>query len=79
MMRTVAIVCAKRLRHRRVAERAERAFDREAINERDWSEIENLEKGGPIAIADYYISNEGSIGELREKMEEVAREVGVLE
>jgi dephospho-CoA kinase len=25
--------------------------------ERDWAEIENLEKGGPIAIADHTIIN----------------------
>lgn len=64
IMTTVAIVCEKRLRHKRVAERTERAFDKEAINERDWSEIENLEKGGPIAIADYYILNDGTVEEL---------------
>ena len=78
-MTTVAVVMGKRLRHKRVAERPERPFDAQAINERDWSEIENLEKGGPIAIADYYIVNDGSISELHKEMGEVAREIGLLQ
>ena len=31
---------------------------------KDFAEIENLEKGGPIAIADYTIVNDGSIEEM---------------
>ena len=31
---------------------------------RDWAEIENLEKGGPIAIADHYIINTDSLDAL---------------
>jgi dephospho-CoA kinase len=62
----VAVVVSKDLRHKRVGERAERAFDARAISERDWSEIENLETGGPIANADYYLDNSGSISELHE-------------
>jgi dephospho-CoA kinase len=33
---------------------------------RDKSEIENINKGGPIAIADFTIVNEASLEELRE-------------
>lgn len=61
---TVAIVAPKHLRHHRLANRPIRPLtDREA-NERDWAEIENLEKGGPIAIADHYIINDSSIEKL---------------
>ena len=77
-MSTVAIVCDKKLRHKRVAERTDRPFDKEAINERDYSEIENLEKGGPIAIADYYIENNGTIGELNDKVGELLGRIGFL-
>ena len=33
------------------------------------TEIENLEKGGPIAIADYFIINDGSLEQLHQKID----------
>lgn len=72
----VAIVVPKKLRYKRVAERPDRPFNRNEIMERDRSEIENLEKGGPIAMADYYILNDGTIEEANEKMDEILKEVG---
>ena len=78
-MTVVAVVAAREERYRRVAARTDRAFDRKAIMERDYAEIENLEKGGPIAIADYYLLNDGTREELQEKMEGVARKVGLIE
>lgn len=71
----VAIVVPKKLRYKRVAERPERPFNRNEIMERDRSEIENLEKGGPIAMADYYILNDGTIEEENQKMDEILKEV----
>ena len=71
----IAIVVDKKLRYARVAERPERAFDVSAIRERDWSEIENLEKGGPIAAADYYILNNGTIDDLKVRLEAILKEV----
>lgn len=53
----VAIVAPKHLRHRRLTERPVRPLTAAQANDRDWSEIENLEKGGPIAIADHTIIN----------------------
>jgi hypothetical protein len=35
---------------------------------RDYSEIENIEKGGPIAMADYLVVNEGSLKDLHKKL-----------
>ncbi|MBQ6605956.1 AAA family ATPase [Candidatus Saccharibacteria bacterium] len=71
----VAVVVPKKLRYKRVAARPERPFNRAEIIERDRSEIENLEKGGPIAAADYYILNDGSVGEMHEKIEEILKEI----
>ena len=71
----VALVLPKKLRYKRVAERPERPFNHSEIMERDRSEIENLEKGGPIAAADYYILNTGTIEETNEKMDEILREI----
>ena len=69
----IAIVVDKNLRYERVAARPGRAFDAAAIRERDRSEIENLEKGGPIAAADYYILNNGTIKESTERLEEILK------
>ena len=72
----VAIVVPKKLRYKRVAERTERPFNRTEIIERERSEIENLEKGGPIAMADWYIMNDGSVAEMHEQLKRILEEVG---
>lgn len=71
----LAIVVDKKLRYDRVAKRPERAFDGTAIRERDRSEIENLEKGGPIVAADYYILNNGSIADMEADLARVLKEI----
>lgn len=71
----VAVVVDKNLRYERVAKRPGRAFDGAAIRERDRSEIENLEKGGPIAAADYYILNNGTIEESEEALAAVLKKI----
>ena len=71
----LAIVVDKKLRYERVARRPGRAFDATAIRERDRSEIENLEKGGPIAAADYYILNNGTIEEMTKRLDKILREI----
>lgn len=72
---SVAVVVDKKLRYDRVAKRPGRAFDARAIRERDRSEIENLEKGGPIAAADYYILNNGTTDELHDRLEQILKEI----
>lgn len=74
----IAMVPPRHLRHQRVAGRKERPLNEQEINARDWSEIENLEKGGPIAIADYYIVNDGTREEMHEKLERILREIDFL-
>ena len=71
----VAVVVDKNLRYARVAKRPGRAFDAKAIRERDRSEIENLEKGGPIAAADYYVLNNGSIEDTTKRVDEILKEI----
>ena len=71
----IAIVVDKKLRYKRVAVRPNRSFDTAAIRERDRSEIENLEKGGPIAAADYYILNNGTIEDVKKRMDEILKEI----
>lgn len=71
----LAIVVDKQLRYDRVGKRPGRSFDGDAIRERDRSEIENLEKGGPIAAADYYVLNNGSVEDLRKSVDKVLKEI----
>ena len=71
----IAIVVDKKLRYERVANRPGRSFDAAAIRERDRSEIENLEKGGPIVAADYYILNNGSIDDAKNRIDEILKEI----
>lgn len=65
----VAVVAPKHLRHRRLTQRTERPYTLEEANQRDWAEIENLEKGGPIAIADHYIMNDGNLDRFHEQID----------
>ncbi len=60
----IAILAPRALRHRRLAQRPERPFTAEEAKDRDWREIEHLEKGGPIAMADYFVINDSSIEQL---------------
>ena len=61
----VAIVTPRKLRHARLANRPVRPLTAKEVNARDYAEIENLEKGGPIANADYYLANEKNVEELQ--------------
>ena len=70
---TVAIVTPKHLRYNRMSKREHRPLQPHEVDERDWAEIENIEKGGPIAIADYFIHNDSDIENLHQQVD------GVLE
>lgn len=67
----VAVVTPKHLRHQRMAKRPERPMQPHEVETRDWAEIENLEKGGPIAIADYFIHNNKDMGNLHHQIDDV--------
>lgn len=54
----IATVTSKHLRKARMSRRPLRPLTSEQVDQRDWAEIENIEKGGPIAIADYYVMND---------------------
>ena len=70
----IAIVTPKHLRYQRMIKRVERPMQPHEVDQRDWSEIENLEKGGPIAIADYFIINDGSLEQLHQKIDAVTHD-----
>lgn len=56
----LAIYAPSRIRYERLAKRSVRPLTYDEARSRDYAEIENLEKGGPIAMADWTIQNIGS-------------------
>ncbi len=69
-VQVVAVVTPKHLRYQRMQKRAERPMQPHEVDERDWAEIENLEKGGPIAIADYFVHNDGSLDHFHKQIDD---------
>ena len=65
----VAIVVDKEKRYARLSNRKIRPFSYEQANARDISEIEDIEKGGPICYADYFILNNDSEKEYMKNIE----------
>ncbi len=78
-MTIIAIVTPKALRRERLANRPVRPLTPAEVAERDKSEIENLEKGGPIAIADYYVDNSADIKTFHEKFGALMKEIGFID
>jgi dephospho-CoA kinase len=66
-LQVIAVWASPATRHARLARRDERPLTLQEAAGRDKSEIENINKGGPIAIADFTIANEASLEELKEK------------
>lgn len=62
-------------RYQRLEQRKERPLTIQEARQRDIAEIVGTNKGGPIAIADFLIVNEGTIEELYEKLQIVYHEI----
>jgi len=60
----LTIYTTKSIRYERLSKRIIRPLTKFECMTRDKSEIENIEKGGPIAFADYLVMNDGTIEEL---------------
>jgi dephospho-CoA kinase len=65
----ISVVAPKHIRHHRLNIRPVRPLTDTEANERDWAEIENLEKGGPIAIADHFIMNDTDLDNLHSQID----------
>ena len=68
---TVAVWASQATRYGRLGNRAKRPLTVEEAASRDKAEIENTNKGGPIAMADFIIVNEASLEELERGAERV--------
>ncbi|MBN8584464.1 MAG: AAA family ATPase [Ignavibacteria bacterium] len=64
----ITIYTTKDLRYERLLKRPFRPLTYEESKSRDISEIEKLDKGGPIAYTDYLIINDGSLEEMNEEL-----------
>jgi dephospho-CoA kinase len=76
-MVVVAIVSPRQLRYSRLANRVERPLTAEEALARDVQEIEKLEKGGPIAMADYTLVNDSDAPNLLARLDALIAEVGL--
>lgn len=74
-LKLVCVLADKHIRYDRVANRLDRPFRKEDIRYRDITEIENIAKGGPIAFADYYIFNNGTLGAYYYRLEEILKDI----
>ncbi len=72
-LQVVHVHASPRTRYRRLESRRHEELDKDhrmralsaaAAESRDYAEIENIEKGGPIAMADFCLVNEGTLAEL---------------
>jgi len=77
----IAVYASPEIRYQRLAKRKWQKQDVKMINrpytekqaeERDYAEIDKLHKGGPIAMADFTIINEGARAELAENLKKIA-------
>ena len=73
----LAVTAPRALRYARLAGRPERPLSAEEALSRDIAEIEALEKGGPIAMADYTILNTGSIESLDAAVDELVESLAL--
>jgi len=65
----LTVYTTKELRYSRLAKRPIRPLTHEESMGRDISEIEKLDKGGPIAFSDYLVMNDGTLEELNTNLE----------
>ena len=72
----VAITAPRHLRHKRLAHRPVRPLTEQEVSAREYAEIENIEKGGPIANADYTITNDNDAYALLQNLDNLLIDVG---
>jgi len=72
----VAAWSSPRTRYTRLGNRAIRPLTVAEVASRDRAEIENVNKGGPIAMADFTVINESSLENLRTEVFKVISKVG---
>lgn len=62
-----------------MAKRPERPMTPQEVDARDWEEIETIEKGGPIAIADYFVHNEENLDAFHDHLDSALTHIDFYE
>lgn len=70
-LNVVAVWASPGLRYERLAVRGDRPLNAKEAAGRDKAEVENINKGGPISMADYTILNDASLKELEKRTKAV--------
>jgi len=83
--KVIALYASPATRYARLSDRASRhgddpkmvfrSFSPEEAASRDYAEIEKVEKGGPIAMADFTLVNEGTLEELRTATQKIINKI----
>ncbi|MBN1524305.1 MAG: AAA family ATPase [Spirochaetales bacterium] len=73
----LAVFTPKEIRYTRLGAREVRPLTRTEAISRDYAEIENIEKGGPIALADDTLHNGGTQQELVKALKDILKREGV--
>jgi len=71
----IALTARRHIRHRRLTSNVDHPMTDQQIDERDYDEIETLNKGGVIAIADYYLFDNGSLEQLHIQIDDLFRQL----
>jgi len=71
----VAVWSPPEIRYKRLRTRAVRPLSMVQARERDYAEVENVNKGGPIAMADYTITNNDILESLVGQADNIIREM----
>ncbi len=73
----ICVISRRATRYHRLSIREYRPLTPEEAEKRDFAEIEALEKGGPIALCDYYLTNDASLEELQKSLALLTKELGL--
>ena len=75
----LAVVAPKQMRYKRLQARHERPLTLSEAEERDLAEVEGIEKGGPIALADYTIVNDGEPSKMFAEATQILDDLGIVD
>lgn len=72
----LSLLSPRHIRKQHLSTRADNPMSADEVDQRDWNEIEQNHKSGPIAVADYFVTNEHSIERLHEQLDITLRLAG---
>ncbi len=69
----ICVTADKNIRYERLRTREKRPYTKEEAIDRDLNEIGNLDKARPIAYADYFILNNGTVDDYTKRLDEILK------